>query len=76
MKRTTYKGYIIDTDNLGRPYIYYAGSPYAEDADKILIHIDGKKQLAQAKAIITARVETGEDRRSAMLAPDGSIRLC
>ena len=33
-KRHTYKGYIIDRDNLGRLYIYNTKSPYSEDSDK------------------------------------------
>ncbi len=36
--RTTYKGYIIDKDNLGRVYVYNPKSPYSEDSDHILIH--------------------------------------
>ena len=34
MKRITYKGFIIDRDNLGRLYIYNTRSPYAEDSDR------------------------------------------
>ena len=34
MKKTTYKGYIIDKDNLGRTYVYNKQSPYSEDSDK------------------------------------------
>ena len=37
MRRTIYKGYIIDQDNLGRAYIYNAASPYSEDSDKKLV---------------------------------------
>lgn len=74
MKRTTYKGYVIDEDDLGRPYIYSTASKYSEDSDRILISIDGsKKQITQAKAIIDRRIENGEDLRHACFAPDGSI---
>lgn len=76
MKRTKYKGYIIDTDNLGRPYIYNTSSPYSEDADHILIYIDPTRQLDQAKAIINDRISTGQDTRHAMINPaDGKIVL-
>lgn len=62
MKRTTYKGYIIDTDNLGRPYIYNSSSPYSEDSDRILIF--GVNKISDAKAIIDARISSGQDIRS------------
>lgn len=75
MKRTNYKGYIIDVDDLGRPYIYNTASPYAEDADKILVNIDAKRQLSQIKKIIDARIDTGCDCRGAMIFPDGNILL-
>ena len=61
MKRTTYKGYIIDTDDLGRPYIYNTGSPYSEDSDHILIF--GAGTISDAKTIIDARVSSGRDIR-------------
>lgn len=61
MKRTEYKGYIIDTDDLGRLYIYNTASPYSEDSDHILISASG---IAGAKKIIDVRTETGEDCRS------------
>lgn len=61
MKRTTYKGYIIDTDNLGRLYIYYTASPYSEDSDRLLV---GATTVKDAKAIIDARITTGQDVRS------------
>jgi transcriptional regulator with XRE-family HTH domain len=61
MKRTTYKGYIIDTDDLGRPYIYNTDSPYGEDSDHILVQAD---TVMDAKRIIDARIETGQDVRS------------
>ena len=76
MKRHIYRGYIIDTDDLGRPYIYNTASPVSEDSDKLLIYIDGKRQYAQAKAIIDARIESGADVRHAMLDPNsGAIRV-
>lgn len=37
MKRTTYKNFVVDTDNLGRLYIYNLDSPYSEDSDRKLI---------------------------------------
>lgn len=61
MKRTEYKGYIIDTDNLCRPYIYNTASPYSEDSDRILVRAQTVKQC---KAIIDARIEYGADVRS------------
>lgn len=60
MKRTEYKGYIIDTDNLGRPYIYHTDSPYSEESDHIPVYADDVKQI---KAIIDARIESGQDIR-------------
>lgn len=61
MKRTKYKGYIIDTDNLNRPYIYNTASPYSEDSDHILVRAQNVKQC---KAIIDVRIEYGADVRS------------
>ena len=37
MKRTIYKGYVIDRDDLGRIYIYNTASLYSEDSDKKLV---------------------------------------
>lgn len=75
IKRTEYRGYIIDVDDLGRPYIYNTASPYSEDSDRILIYIDGTRQLEQAKAIIDARVEYGPPVRGAAIDPyTGEIR--
>lgn len=54
MKRTKYKGYIIDTDNLGRPYIYNTASPYSEDSDYITVYAD---TLEQCKAIVDACIQ-------------------
>ena len=52
MTRTTYKGYIIDTDNLGMVYIYNASSPYSEDSDKKVLGHPIKFPLAECKKII------------------------
>lgn len=60
MKRTTYKDYIIDTDNLGRLYIYNTASPYSEESDRILIQATTTNE---AKRIIDARITTGQDVR-------------
>jgi len=62
MKRTTYKGYTIDTDNFGRPYIYNTASQYGEDSDHILVF--GVTKIHEAKAIIDARTSSGQDIRS------------
>ena len=61
MKRTIYKGYVIDTDDLGRPYIYNTDSPCSEDSDHILIF--GAGTISDAKTIIDARVSSGRDIR-------------
>lgn len=37
MKRQEFHGYVIDTDNLGRAYIYDTRSPYSEDSDREII---------------------------------------
>lgn len=34
MKRTIYKGFAIDKDDLGRLYIYNTRSPYSEGSDR------------------------------------------
>lgn len=60
MERTEYKGYIIDVNNLGRPYIYNTASPYSEDSDHIIVYAD---TLVQCKAIIDARIQYGADIR-------------
>lgn len=76
MKRQKYHGYIMDTDNLGRPYIYNIESSYAEENDHILVNIDSQKQTTQIRAIIDARVRTGMDCRAARIDPNtGEIRL-
>lgn len=61
MKRTEYKGYIIDSDSLGRPYIYNTASTYSEDSDHILVRA---QTVRECKAIIDARIECGADVRS------------
>lgn len=60
MKRTQYKGYIIDRDNLGRLYIYDKTSPYGEDSDHILVYCTSVKD---AKTIIDLRIQYGQDIR-------------
>ena len=59
--RTIYRDYIIDTDDLGRIYIYYTKSRYSENCDHILVDAE---RVWQVKDIIDARSETGEDYRS------------
>lgn len=61
MKRTEYKGYIIDVDDLGRIYIYNTASPYSEESDHILVNCSTAEE---AKAIIDLRVQYGQDVRS------------
>ena len=53
MKRTEYKGYIIDTDNLGRLYIHDTASQYSEDSDRNLIN---GSTIKEAKAIIDREI--------------------
>ena len=55
--RTEYRGYIIDVDDLGRPYIYNTASPYNEDSDRQYIYIE--HGITGAKAIIDAQIEHG-----------------
>lgn len=55
-----YHGYIINTDNFGRLYIYNTASPYSEDSDKILI---GANNYKDAKKIVDARITSGQDVR-------------
>jgi len=46
MKRTIYKGYVIDQDDLGRTYIYNTASQYSEDSDrKLVADYHGKSQM-------------------------------
>lgn len=49
MKRSTYKGYVIDTDNLGRIYIYNTASPYSEDNDKLIMGVNIKLRDIKAR---------------------------
>lgn len=57
MKRTTYKGYVIDIDNLGRQYIYNTNSPYSEDSDKIVIGTN--YSLKDIKSAIDKTIDVG-----------------
>ena len=57
MKRTTYKNYIIDTDDLGRQYVYNTNSPYSEDSDSIVIGTGCK--LSTIKAAIDKSINIG-----------------
>lgn len=53
MKRTTYKGYIIDHDDLGRTYIYNTASQYSEDSDRQLVtdyHGKSEQRLTDLQA--------------------------
>lgn len=64
-KIDNYKGYSVDTDNLGRVYIYNLNSPYSEGSDNIIIAQDDKfYKVKEIKAIIDKRVTTGQDIRS------------
>lgn len=58
MKRHIYKGYVIDTDNLGRQYIYNTASPYSEDIDKKIIGVGLK--YAELKAIVDDEIAKSE----------------
>lgn len=73
MDRMEFRGYIADTDDLGRPYIYNTSSPYSEDSDRIFVNIDDVKQEDQIKLIIDARIEFGEDFRTAWIEPNGTV---
>lgn len=53
MKRTIYKGYVIDRDNLGRLYVYNTKSPYTEESDRKYLSVD---TLKEAKEWISAEV--------------------
>lgn len=61
MNRTEYKGYVIDCDNFGRPYIYNTESPYSEDSDHILVRANS---IQECKSIIDARIQHRADIRS------------
>lgn len=54
MKRTIYKNFIVDTDNLGRLYIYNLDSPYSEDSDRKLIR---GTTLEEAKEAVNQELE-------------------
>lgn len=58
MQRQTYKGYIIDWDDLGRLYIYNTKSPYAEDSDR---NYNCGSTVREAKALIDWLVTEKED---------------
>ena len=73
MKRHIYKGYVIDTDQLGRPYIYNTVSPYAEDSDRLYVYVDRKKPYTLIKAIIDERISTGKDCDRAFIDAAGRI---
>jgi len=53
MKRTIYKGYVIDRDNLGRLYVYNTKSPCSEDSDRKYLSVD---TLKEAKEWVSAEV--------------------
>jgi len=57
MKRTIYKNYVIDTDNLGRQYIYNTASPVSEDSDKKVIGVGLK--LKDIKSVIDKAIDNG-----------------
>ena len=42
--RHFYRGWVIDHDNLGRPYVYNTASPYSEDSDHTLVPASWKLQ--------------------------------
>ena len=65
MKRTTYKGYIIDQDDLGRTYTYNTASQYSEDSDKKLVtdfYDKSQKRLTDLQAAKLA-IDTDIDQR-------------
>ena len=55
MKRTEYRGFVIDKDSLGRQYIYNMGSQVSEENDHKLLH--GEFEIAQIKRFIDAQIE-------------------
>jgi len=57
MKRTNYKGYIIDKDTLDRTYIYNTNSPYSESDDR---NYHCGRTLADAKAAIDKEIAERE----------------
>ena len=58
MKRHIYKGYVIDTDNLGRQYIYNTVSKYSEDCDKMIVGVGLK--YSELKQIVDNEIATHE----------------
>lgn len=58
MKRHIYKGYVIDTDNLGRQYIYNTASPYSEDIDKKIVGTGLK--YSELKSIVDEEIAKRE----------------
>ncbi len=56
MKRTNYKGYVIDTDNLGRQYVYNTASSYSEDSDRVIIGTGFL--LKEIKAMIDRHIDS------------------
>lgn len=57
MKRTIYKDYVIDTDDLGRQYIYNTNSQFCEDSDRIIIGTGYK--LSTIKTTIDKSIDAG-----------------
>ena len=53
MKRTIYKGYVIDRDDLGRLYVFNIKNPYAEDAVRTYLSVN---TLKAAKEWVSAEV--------------------
>lgn len=49
MKRTNYRGYIIDHDDLGRLYIYNTASAYGEDSDRKLVSLSDYNDTTELK---------------------------
>lgn len=60
MKRTLYKGYIIDSDIQNRAYIYNTKSRHSERSDRIYVRAF---DLYGCKRIVDLRLETGKDIR-------------
>lgn len=64
MKRTIYRDFIIDYDNLGRLYVHNRKSPYSEESDKKYVSdwstYDPDKQLTglqAAKQLVDEEIE-------------------
>jgi len=56
-----YKGHVIDTDDLGRKYIYNTASRYSEDSDRCYVYAN---KVSDIKKIIDIRIETHQDIKS------------